>query len=124
MRHGYRSFNLNRDARPLATPLSISGKSMLKLFQSQPRCQAPGDKYYGAWLIKILRVSISTEMPGPWRPSVRGSSHPMLVCFNLNRDARPLATAMGLAWLWKPFYAIVCEAEVENAHKRYFSTIC
>src|SRR6266487_4241784 len=76
------------------------------------------------WCKAVLEVSISTEMPGPWRPSVRGSSHPMLVCFNLNRDARPLATAMGLAWLWKPFYAIVCEAEVENAHKRYFSTIC
>src|SRR6266496_5218646 len=34
-------FNLNRDARPLATEEEIAAYEGAQLFQSQPRCQAP-----------------------------------------------------------------------------------
>src|SRR6266496_3350008 len=37
-------------------------------------------------------VSISTEMPGPWRRTYQCTSHCKSWSFNLNRDARPLAT--------------------------------
>src|SRR5205809_1502540 len=36
-------------------------------FQSQPRCQAPGDLRWYQVEALHRRVSISTEMPGPWR---------------------------------------------------------
>src|SRR6266487_1382294 len=36
-------------------------------FQSQPRCQAPGDNSQSSIWCWIVVVSISTEMPGPWR---------------------------------------------------------
>src|SRR5205809_5626849 len=36
-------------------------------FQSQPRCQAPGDTVIKVGLDILSGVSISTEMPGPWR---------------------------------------------------------
>src|SRR6266487_1459186 len=92
---GTDSFNLNRDARPLATGLlkwekgisvnvSISTEMpgpwrhlmdrglliVLEEFQSQPRCQAPGDE---KWAKRYAHSMCS---------------------FNLNRDARPLATML------------------------------
>jgi len=36
-------------------------------FQSQMRCQAPGDQAILVNSRFIVRVSISDEMPGPWR---------------------------------------------------------
>ena len=39
----------------------------LNAFQSQPRCQAPGDHDALLFAWHALYVSISTEMPGPWR---------------------------------------------------------
>src|SRR6266496_976732 len=73
-------FNLNRDARPLATQDSMSRRPENSMFQSQPRCQAPGD------------LSDSSGNPVAF------------VGFNLNRDARPLATLDkfidGVVWLW------------------------
>src|SRR5207247_1909053 len=111
------------------------------LFQSQPRCQAPGDCNNHQPLRWLCQVSISTEMPGPWRrslltgqsklcpafqsqPRCQAPGDPMVASatarnevfqsqprcqapgdydashqrqvvfenFNLNRDARPLAT--------------------------------
>src|SRR5438552_4431636 len=38
-------------------------------------------------------VSISDEMPGPWRRSRKDCVCLELFCFNLRRDARPLATS-------------------------------
>jgi len=61
-------FNLNRDARPLAT--------VAQEVQSAA----------------VSQVSISTEMPGPWRRAYTGSVDTLAMGFNLNRDARPLAT--------------------------------
>src|SRR5207248_2128616 len=63
-----RDFNLRRDARPLATVLFSVLLARQGEFQSQTRCQAPGD--------------LTTEGP-------TGS---MVQPFNLRRDARPLAT--------------------------------
>src|SRR5207247_5926674 len=39
------SFNLNRDARPLATLSALGHAPTNAKFQSQPRCQAPGDAW-------------------------------------------------------------------------------
>src|SRR5207248_8548406 len=61
-------FNLRRDARPLAT--------LKKLVVDQ--CHLP--------------VSISDEMPGPWRQDRVTASGLGSKRFNLRRDARPLAT--------------------------------
>src|SRR6266705_260084 len=62
-------------------------------FQSQTRCQAPGDHEHDRYAEHDHKISISDEMPGPWRPQ-----HPFAGClcaryFNLRRDARPLATS-------------------------------
>src|SRR6266516_4535422 len=62
-------FNLNRDARPLATEKKIVQHWETHKFQSQPRCQAPGDEEKNKSEREKLIVSISTEMPGPWRRS-------------------------------------------------------
>ncbi len=110
------SFNLNRDARPLATSAQPSGRcnhekfqsqprcqapgdsrgstasTLPSEFQSQPRCQAPGDGDHWSRLLTPSYVSISTEMPGPWRPSMLCIRAVVTIGFNLNRDARPLAT--------------------------------
>src|SRR6266702_473877 len=37
-------------------------------------------------------VSISSEMPAPWRPLRQLRYHRLRVCFNLKRDASPVAT--------------------------------
>ncbi len=63
-------------------------------FQSQTRCQAPGDHEHDRYAEHDHKISISDEMPGPWRPQ-----HPFAGClcaryFNLRRDARPLATTI------------------------------
>ncbi len=86
------SFNLNRDARPLATILDLAQGAAVFEFQSQPRCQAPGDiaRIYRWYCVRY--VSISTEMPGPWRRSALQLIQMLFLGFNLNRDARPLAT--------------------------------
>src|SRR6266699_2555174 len=62
-------------------------------FQSQARCQAPGDVQHRPTPPGIGRISISGEMPGPWR---HASAFPQVAVtrdFNLRRDARPLATS-------------------------------
>ena len=114
--HGSLCFNLRRDARPLATSVSVSWRVEVQAFQSQTRCQAPGDSLAalsacriglvsisdempGPWRLRrecgnfiAIYVSISDEMPGPWRLEdwkVIGGLRPG---FNLRRDARPLAT--------------------------------
>ena len=69
--------------------------NVLVRFQSQPRCQAPGDDSGAlSWIAQSVPVSISTEMPGPWRRTKSDSTLARLLSFNLNRDARPLATQM------------------------------
>src|SRR6266496_6761516 len=60
----FRCFNLNRDARPLATSWNVQ--------VSQPD----------------LYVSISTEMPGPWRLQCDREPVALVACFNLNREGR------------------------------------
>src|SRR6266496_824434 len=61
-------------------------------FQSQPRCQAPGDSppIGGTNQDTMFQSQPRCQAPGDIKPCaiVRG----MMICFNLNRDARPLAT--------------------------------
>src|SRR5206468_1934062 len=64
---GASSFNLRRDARPLATLCEVHRALIFRVFQSQARCQAPGDLTWLELLLVHLEVSISGEMPGPWR---------------------------------------------------------
>src|SRR5437762_1528527 len=61
-------------------------------FQSQTRCQAPGDSMCLMYRSIERIVSISDEMPGPWRPAKWQSLLAACTRFNLRRDARPLAT--------------------------------
>src|SRR6266566_3480759 len=74
----FMDFNLRRDARPLATQLAAEPRRCLDEFQSQTRCQAPGDFSIAIAVALRFFISISDEMPGPWRPrkwiSVRGLS--------------------------------------------------
>src|SRR5712692_8612207 len=60
-------FNLKRDARPLATTIAVGCNPPFTSFQSQTRCQAPGDLFIRLWFLEEFIISISHEMPGPWR---------------------------------------------------------
>src|SRR6266568_3163813 len=61
------SFNLKRDASPVAT--SERGVHCVRTdwFQSQARCQPRGDYKNTLDECQLHRVSISSEMPAPWR---------------------------------------------------------
>src|SRR6266568_907293 len=87
-----KGFNLKRDASPVATAESINVCSSFCLFQSQARCQPRGDSDMIGGQRSLQSVSISSEMPAPWRHG-HNSAHPSrLPCFNLKRDASPVAT--------------------------------
>src|SRR5439155_234713 len=106
-------FNLRRDARPLATryppkhgnasvEVSISDEmpgpwrlsqihdllDSEPRFQSQTRCQAPGDFSDHSLPVLSTQVSISDEMPGPWRLVALQHNIRLPPRFNLRRDAR------------------------------------
>ncbi len=70
-------FNLRRDARPLATPPNVTQ------------------------LLADGLISISDEMPGPWRLAYEVPFDVDLLNFNLRRDARPLATCRALGDAWR-----------------------
>ncbi len=70
---GHRSFNLRREANPLATRVTQVYTALTCLFQSQARSQSPGDS--------------------PPRDRYRADNQ----CFNLRREANPLATINGLS---------------------------
>src|SRR6266568_9032852 len=64
------------------------------MFQSQARCQPRGDgdlfgKPGGS---RSSAVSISSEMPAPWRPEATTNTIEFTTGFNLKRDASPVAT--------------------------------
>jgi len=61
------NFNLRRDARPLATHKTMRAAVARLEFQSQTRCQAPGDVGLATVAFVAMKISISDEMPGPWR---------------------------------------------------------
>ncbi len=65
-------FNLRRDARPLATQAILYT------------------------LAVHIVISISDEMPGPWRLETGSPRRRLSMNFNLRRDARPLATSYGI----------------------------
>src|SRR6266567_2507213 len=114
---GMFDFNLRRDARPLATTILKSRCSCFARFQSQTRCQAPGDghpcgrcppcagfqsqtrcqapgdQYPQVCPAVPSSISISDEKPGPWRLGWRIPAHKNYSNFNLRREARPLATS-------------------------------
>src|SRR6266702_4471162 len=110
-------FNLKRDASPVATMktftalviingVSISSEmpapwrpldsepeeDMDAPFQSQARCKPRGDHMSTAELAQKCYVSISSEMPAPWRQQLREVLRRDTLCFNLKRDASPVAT--------------------------------
>ncbi len=113
-----KSFNLNRDARPLATWGQAKHKLSSYKFQSQPRCQAPGDQRGGECSTKefLFQSQPRCQAPGdlvlffrrmtiplfqsqprcqaPGDPGARALPVTTSICFNLNRDARPLATSI------------------------------
>src|SRR6266566_4503118 len=88
-------FNLRRDARPLATSNDPSTWRTVEQFQSQTRCQAPGDLSSLSFSWARVSISISDEMPGPWRQDKPPMMEETIIDFNLRRDARPLATLNG-----------------------------
>src|SRR5205814_6380414 len=54
----------------------------------QTRCQAPGDAVPLHGGEYVTRVSISDEMPGPWRLKERGTQLKIIAGFNLRREGR------------------------------------
>ncbi len=61
-------------------------------FQSQARSQSPGDKHRNAGTSRKAGVSISGEKPIPWRHQGGARGSGVCLCFNLRREANPLAT--------------------------------
>src|SRR6266566_2126381 len=87
------NFNLRREARPLATSCGLLYPALVGLFQSQTRCQAPGDDnppYF--FRFALILISISDEKPGPWPHADDEPPRFFGDDFNLRREARPLAT--------------------------------
>ncbi len=68
-RRQQQSFNLRREANPLATPISFHISMSSRRFQSQARSQSPGDSSYCSGCTSAVSVSISGEKPIPWRQS-------------------------------------------------------
>ncbi len=95
-RCGIRSFNLRRDARPLSAHVSRAVCIRVDRFQSQTRCQAPFGTISAGRCLWSLSVSISDEMPGPFRHARRPANVSREYGFNLRRDARPLSACIGL----------------------------
>ncbi len=103
-------FNLNRDARPLATPGPVAQPDTTNqfqsqprcqfheqrsraMFQSQPRCQAPGDRCQASPQRKNkCQFQSQPRCQAPGDLSERKRIVRRYGSFNLNRDARPLAT--------------------------------
>ncbi len=87
------SFNLRREANPLATTASFGSRFSPFLFQSQARSQSPGDEEDKETSLAMLTVSISGEKPIPWRHTLLLAEVMIKLSFNLRREANPLATA-------------------------------
>src|SRR6266568_4212857 len=60
-------FNLKRDASPVATIVTPGVALIALVFQSQARCQPRGDQGTTLSIPRNSIVSISSEMPAPWR---------------------------------------------------------
>ncbi len=86
------SFNLRREANPLATRMLIVRHARAGLFQSQARSQSPGDPTQSRPVSRHDRVSISGEKPIPWRRASSAAGEQDPHSFNLRREANPLAT--------------------------------
>src|SRR5947208_2998630 len=86
-------FNLRRDARPLATHCRTSLISANSGFQSQTRCQTPGDNEQQlSDMISIIAFNLRRK-PRPLPTWDATPSPASTMTFNLRRDARPLATS-------------------------------
>src|SRR5436305_1273116 len=86
------SFNLRREANPLATTLGINCPAGKTVFQSQARSQSAGDMIGDAECARIAGVSISGEKPIRWRRIKQIPMASWCWSFNLRREANPLAT--------------------------------
>src|SRR5439155_425045 len=90
-------FNLSPDAHPLATPNHMNTQSQSMMFQSQSRSQSSVDYHHVPSCSFVFCVSISVEKPILWRPRRGALARFLSWCFNLSREANPLAT---LPVLW------------------------
>ncbi len=86
------SFNLRREANPLATITPHAPYMRFCLFQSQARSQSPGDASCSCCSAIVSVVSISGEKPIPWRHLKVTTCVSTIPSFNLRREANPLAT--------------------------------
>ncbi len=86
------SFNLRREANPLATTPRGKAELAHDAFQSQARSQSPGDFHSKYVSLRSSWVSISGEKPIPWRLAVQMPLKKPTTGFNLRREANPLAT--------------------------------
>ncbi len=87
-----RAFQSQARCQPRGDQAQSGNKSSCEKFQSQARCQPRGDSEEGGFLAGDRGVSISSEMPAPWRHKSRYRHRCTIICFNLKRDASPVAT--------------------------------
>src|SRR6266700_901711 len=86
-------FNLKRDASPVATACIDCAGKVIGVFQSQARCQPRGDKRGYDWKRKGIDMFQSQARCQPRGDVEKALSCLCLLwCFNLKRDASPVAT--------------------------------
>src|SRR6266496_2387180 len=81
----FRCFNLRREANPLATVHEKGNQQGVNKFQSQARSQSTGDVIRSWEMHKHDNVSISGEKPIHWRQTIGATPSPNPFCFNLRR---------------------------------------
>src|SRR6266702_3060645 len=79
-------FNLKRDASPVATNNGNYNHGFFFGFQSQARCQPRGDLSGIGERIGGKNVSISSEMPAPWRRPVTLSGYASLRMVSISSE--------------------------------------
>src|SRR5947209_3722017 len=89
-------FNLRREALPLATIIIVTAQQSCGEFKSQTRSPSIAHPDSLSFLISLLCVSISDEKPFHWPPRRTYTVQCKVPCFNLRREALPLATWLSL----------------------------
>src|SRR5579884_2738341 len=98
-------FNLKREAAPVATrrrdPLQLVYGLVSISNEKPPRLP----QQCNVSALRLRRVSISNEKPPRLPPRVFASTCQQRFCFNLKREAAPVATLSSApaAGLWEPF---------------------
>src|SRR5579884_843956 len=104
-------FNLKREAAPVATrrrdPLQLVYGLVSISNEKPPRLP----QQCNVSALRLRRVSISNEKPPRLPPRVFASTCQQRFCFNLKREAAPVATGGCLAPLLERRDRCVCEAD-------------